>query len=96
MAPGTFTVSPGRWAGVVPEKNGGEIMIGGLGVTEILVILLIVLLLFGAKRIPDVAQGLGKGLREFKKASQDIQKDIREAGDVDKEKDSKKENKTEA
>jgi len=69
----------------VPGGNGGEIMIGGLGMTEILVILLIVLLLFGAKRIPDVAQGLGKGLREFKKASSDIQKDIREAGEVEKD-----------
>jgi sec-independent protein translocase protein TatA len=69
-------------------------MIGGLGMTEILVILLIVLLLFGAKRIPDVAQGLGKGLREFKKASHDIQKDIQDAGEDekdDKTKDDKKE-----
>lgn len=70
-------------------------MIGGLGMTEILVILLIVLLLFGAKRIPDVAQGLGKGLREFKKASRDIQKDIREAGEIDEDSKSK-DDKTEA
>ncbi len=56
-------------------------MFGGLGPTEILVILLIVLLLFGAKRIPEVAQGLGKGLREFKKAAKDIQKDIDQAGE---------------
>jgi sec-independent protein translocase protein TatA len=60
-------------------------MFGGLGLQEILVILLIVLLLFGAKRIPDVAQGLGKGLREFKKAARDIQKDIQETGDDEKE-----------
>jgi len=51
-------------------------LLGGLGPTEIIVILLIVLLLFGAKRIPEVAQGLGKGLKEFKKAAKDIQKDI--------------------
>jgi sec-independent protein translocase protein TatA len=51
-------------------------LFGGLGPTEIIVILLIVLLLFGAKRIPEVAQGMGKGLREFKKAARDIQKDI--------------------
>jgi len=57
---------------------------GGLGPTEILVILLIVLLLFGAKRIPEVAQGLGKGLREFKKAAKDIQKDIDQAGEEKK------------
>jgi sec-independent protein translocase protein TatA len=57
---------------------------GGLGPTEILVILLIVLLLFGAKRIPEVAQGLGKGLREFKKAAKDIQKDIDQVGEEEK------------
>ena len=57
---------------------------GGLGPTEILVILLIVLLLFGAKRIPEVAQGLGKGLREFKKAAKDIQKDIEQTGEGEK------------
>jgi len=59
-------------------------MFGGLGPTEILVILLIVLLLFGAKRIPEVAQGLGKGLREFKKAAKDIQKDIDQVGEEEK------------
>ena len=46
--------------------------------------MLIVLLLFGAKRIPEVAQGLGKGLREFKKAAKDIQKDIDQAGEEEK------------
>jgi sec-independent protein translocase protein TatA len=59
-------------------------LFGGLGPTEILVILLIVLLLFGAKRIPEVAQGLGKGLKEFKKAAKDIQKDIDQAGEEEK------------
>jgi sec-independent protein translocase protein TatA len=65
------------------KERGRDIMFGGLGPTEILVILLIVLLLFGAKRIPEVAQGLGKGLREFKKAAKDIQKDIDQAGEED-------------
>jgi len=41
-----------------------------LGVTELLIILFLILLLFGAKKLPDLASGLGKGLREFKKASQ--------------------------
>jgi sec-independent protein translocase protein TatA len=59
-------------------------MFGGLGLQEILIILLIVLLLFGARRIPEVAQGLGKGLREFKKAARDIQKDIQDVGEEDK------------
>ena len=39
---------------------------------EVLVIFLVILLLFGAKRIPEMAKGLGKGIREFKKASSDI------------------------
>lgn len=42
-------------------------MIGGLSMTEVLVLVVIVLLLFGAKRIPDVFRGLGQGVHEFKK-----------------------------
>ena len=38
----------------------------GLGTTEILIILLIVIILFGARRIPDLAKGLGEGIRNFK------------------------------
>lgn len=44
-------------------------IIGGLGGTEILLILVVVLLFFGGKRIPELAKGLGKGIREFKDAS---------------------------
>jgi sec-independent protein translocase protein TatA len=40
----------------------------GLGTGELLVILMIVVLLFGAKRIPEIMQGMGKGIRTFKKA----------------------------
>ena len=43
---------------------------------EIFVILLVVLLLFGANKIPDIAKGLGKGMREFKKATDDIKKEM--------------------
>lgn len=51
-------------------------MFGNLGTTEILLILLFILIFFGAKKIPDLAQGLGKGIREFRKAARDIQDDI--------------------
>ncbi len=51
-------------------------MIGGIGFQELLVIFLLVLLLFGAKRLPEVGKALGKGIREFKKATKEIQADI--------------------
>ena len=43
-----------------------------LGVYELLIILLIVLVLFGARKLPDLAKGLGSALREFRKASKEI------------------------
>jgi sec-independent protein translocase protein TatA len=47
----------------------------GIGVQELLLILLIVLILFGAKKVPDLAKGLGTALREFRKATKDIESD---------------------
>jgi sec-independent protein translocase protein TatA len=52
---------------------------GNLGVPELLVILLIVLVFFGSKKIPELAQGLGKGIREFRKASREIAADEEES-----------------
>lgn len=49
---------------------------GSLGPMEIGLILLLVLLVFGAKRIPEIARGLGKGLREFKDATKDVQREL--------------------
>jgi sec-independent protein translocase protein TatA len=46
---------------------------GNLGFGEILVVLIIVLLLFGAKRIPEIAGSMGKGIREFKKSINELQ-----------------------
>ena len=48
----------------------------GMGHWEILIILLVILLIFGAKRIPEMAQGLGKGIREFRSAMRDVQEEI--------------------
>lgn len=63
----------------------------GLGYTEILLILVVVLLLFGGKKIPELARGLGKGIREFKKAKDDIHDTIeREAEDLEREEKTKK------
>lgn len=41
----------------------------GLGMTELIIILVIVMILFGAKRLPELADGMGKAIRNFKKAS---------------------------
>ncbi len=41
-------------------------MLGGIGPMELIIILLIVILLFGGKKIPEIAKGLGKGIRDFK------------------------------
>ena len=52
-------------------------MFGNLGAGEILLIVLAILILFGAKKIPELAQGIGKGMREFKKAMRDVEDDIK-------------------
>lgn len=57
----------------------------GLGIPEIVVILLIALVIFGPKKIPEVAKSLGRGINEFKKATKDAQKEFSEAlDDTDK------------
>jgi sec-independent protein translocase protein TatA len=47
----------------------------GIGVHELLLILLIVLILFGAKKLPELAKGLGSGIREFRKAAKEVSED---------------------
>ena len=50
--------------------------IGGLGMGEMIVIFLVVLLLFGAKRLPEIGSSLGKGIREFKGSIREIEKEV--------------------
>ncbi|MCB2197604.1 MAG: twin-arginine translocase TatA/TatE family subunit [Bacteroidetes bacterium] len=53
---------------------------------EIFVILLVVLVLFGANKIPEIAKGLGKGMREFRKAADDIKREMNDhTGDIKKD-----------
>jgi len=59
--------------------------IQNLGAMEIFLILLIVLLLFGAKRLPELSRSMGKSLREFKKATSDVEEDFRKAMEEDPE-----------
>ncbi len=49
-----------------------------IGGGSMILIVLVILLLFGAKRIPELARGLGRGIREFKDATKDIQNDLEE------------------
>ena len=51
------------------------LLLGGIGMQEILVIALIVLLLFGGKKIPELMKGLGKGIRSFKDGMNSIEKE---------------------
>jgi sec-independent protein translocase protein TatA len=48
----------------------------GLGFQELLLIALLLIIFFGAKRIPDLARGIGRGIREFKEAGKEAKKDI--------------------
>ena len=58
-------------------------MIGDIGMQELMVIFLIVLLLFGSDRIPALARGLGKGVREFKPVVNNANTEIQRAIDID-------------
>ncbi|HOD67397.1 MAG TPA: twin-arginine translocase TatA/TatE family subunit [candidate division Zixibacteria bacterium] len=62
----------------------------GIGWAELLVIFAIVLLLFGARRLPEIAQGLGKGIREFKRAMKDTTDEVRGSLDTEGTRDYKR------
>jgi sec-independent protein translocase protein TatA len=56
-------------------------MFSNIGMPEILIILLIALLVFGAKRLPEMGAAMGKGIREFKKSLRDVQDSVEGADD---------------
>jgi sec-independent protein translocase protein TatA len=59
----------------------------GIGMPEMIIILVIALIVIGPHKLPDLAKSLGKGLAEFKKASEDFQKNVQEeAGKAEEEK----------
>ena len=49
---------------------------GEIGIDKLLLIMVVILLLFGAKRIPEIGQSLGKGLREFKRSMSDVNREL--------------------
>ena len=54
------------------------LFLGNIGVTEIIIIALVVLLFVGGKKIPELMKGLGKGVRSFKAGLNDVEKEIKE------------------
>jgi sec-independent protein translocase protein TatA len=54
-------------------------LLGVLGTNEIIIILIIVLLLFGGRKIPELMRGIGKGVREFNDAKNNVKKEIEES-----------------
>lgn len=64
-----------------------SILLFSIGGPEIILILFVILLLFGAKKIPELARGMGKGIREFKDATKEIKDEIDDtASEVNKDK----------
>ena len=55
-----------------------------LGPWEITLIILVVIILFGGKKLPEIAKGLGKGIQEFKKASKEVTDEINKTTEEDK------------
>ena len=62
------------------------LFIGNLGAGEIVIIALVILLLFGGKKIPELMKGIGKGVRSFKKGMNDIEDEINKPVDEDEKK----------
>lgn len=58
--------------------------LGSIGGTELIIIFVIILLIFGGKKLPELARGLGKGIREFKNATKEVQKEF-DVNDIDDE-----------
>lgn len=64
--------------------------IGGLGASEILLIVLVVLLFFGGKKIPEMMKGLGKGVKSFKDGMREVDDSVKENPQENMEKDNEK------
>lgn len=55
------------------------LFIGGIGMQEVLLIVLVVLLFFGGKKIPELMKGIGKGVRSFKEGMNNIEKEVEDS-----------------
>lgn len=60
------------------------LFIGGIGMQEVLLIVLVVLLFFGGKKIPELMKGIGKGVRSFKEGMNSVEKEIDEIKELER------------
>ena len=67
-------------------QNSVLLLFGNIGTPELIIILVIVLLLFGAKKIPELMKGLGKGVSSFKKGMNEIEEEIKRPAEEEKDK----------
>ncbi len=67
------------------QLNSIFMFLPNLGGSEIFLILMVLLLFFGAKKLPELARGFGKSIREFKDATSDVKKQIEEHTELDKD-----------
>jgi len=72
------------------------LFIGSLGGWEVIVILLVVLIIFGPSKLPQMGQALGKAIREFKKAGKELKSEVTDLDDEDEEENQRKSSKTTA
>lgn len=61
-------------------------MIGGLGMPELVIILIIILIIFGAGKLPEIGSGLGKGIRNFRKSTKEVENEIKVTSETDEKK----------
>lgn len=61
---------------VMASSIPGFLLIGPLGWSELLIILILVLIFFGPRKLPDVAEAIGKSIQKFRKASKDIKEEL--------------------
>ena len=64
-------------------------MIGGLGMPELIIILIIILIIFGAGKLPEIGSGLGKGIRNFRKSTKEVENEIKVTSEIDEKKEKK-------